>query len=159
MEGVMNHKRAKKMFFQYFSGKLSGIEKKDFEAHVSQCRDCKIELEEFKEIISKIKKRPSVSMDEKFFERTKYLVYKKIRERERTQEKLSLFLVLPLIISFVTFFISNLLFWQILTKIFNVFSPFIFCILLTYQVSGIAFFFVSLIIKFEGGLENGKNFL
>lgn len=153
----MNHKRAKKILFEYLSGTLKGKEKSYFELHISECKECRNELEELKNILSELKRKPSFSIDGKAFEKTRYVVYKTLEEKRISHEKVSPFIVPLLLLCFITFIFFNFLFYNVLLEIFGESTLFIFYAFLIYQFSGIIFFFVSLINKFRGGLENGKN--
>jgi len=152
----MKHKNAKRLIIQYLTDTLKGKEKIEFENHINQCKDCKEELEELKEIISVIKRESVVKMDDEVFERIKNIAYKELRENNVPLQKFSPFLVPNLILSLLTFILSNLLFFQFFSKIFGSFSIFVFYLFLLYQFSGITFFLFYLIIKFKGGFENGK---
>lgn len=153
----MNHKRARKILFEYLNGTLKGKEKYDFESHISECKECRKELEELKNILSELKRKPTLSIDGKAFEKTRYVVYKALEERGISHERVSSFIVPLLLLCFITFIFFNFPFYNILLKFFGESTLFIFCAFLIYQFSGIIFFFVSLITKFRGGLENGKH--
>ncbi len=153
----MKHKKARRMIIKYLTDTLKGEEKIEFENHINQCKDCKKEIGELEEIISVIKREPTVKMDDEVFKRIKHMGYKTLRENNVVPKKFSPLFVPNLILSFFTFILSNLLFFQFLSKTLGSFSIFVFSLFLTYQFSGISLFLFSLIIKFNGGFENGKS--
>lgn len=156
MEGnEMRHNKAKKMLISYLNGALSKKEKVELELHILNCKDCQNELNELKKIICVLKRAPGISIEEKSFLRTKNLVYKALSEKT-SRERANLILVPILLLCLITFIFSNLLFYNILSKIFKEYTPFVFYAFLGYQFSGIVLFFASLIDKFKGGMENGK---
>lgn len=151
----MRHNKAKKMLILYLNGMLNKKKKSELELHILNCKDCQNELNELKEIICILKRAPGISIEDESFLRTKNLVNKALSEKA-SQERVDLILVPILFLCLITFIFSNLLFYNILSKIFKEYTPFVFYTFIGYQISGIAFFFISFFSKFKGGLENGK---
>lgn len=141
-----------------FKGKFKGKEKSNLEPLIPDGKEYEKEFEELEDIISELKRKPSFSIDEKVFEKTKYMVYKALKEKTISQEKVSPLIVPLLLLSFITFILFNFLFYNILLRIFGDSAPFIFISSMIYQFSGVLFFFTFLINKIRGGLENGKRF-
>ncbi|QSX07337.1 DUF4349 domain-containing protein [Sedimentibacter sp. zth1] len=54
----MNCSEFRDLIFSFLDGELSLFEKEQFEQHLSQCDDCKLELEAYKKLIEEIQKLP-----------------------------------------------------------------------------------------------------
>lgn len=151
----MKHKKAEKLLISYLIGELKDKERDEIELHILKCKECQEGIRELKEIIGALKRSTRIHIEEKTILRTKNLAYKVLFEKG-SKEKFGTLIVPLLLLSLIIFLSSNFLFYNILSKFFKEFTPFIFYTFLGYQLSGIIVFFISLIIKLKGGLENGK---
>lgn len=146
----MKHKKAKKRLTQYLSGLLSNKQHKEIASHISACEECRNEINTLNNMITVIKKRPTVKLSSREFERIKLRVRVQEQEKMSTVKKEDLRILSPIfVISFILFFVSTILIGGQITKELTSRQILFVAFFIYIQVTGILAFLLVLFAKKE----------